>query len=222
MKILLVDDEMMSSMEKQRFFTSKGLSCDTATTKKEITNLIAFNHYDCFFISLPLDKKNDFALIECIRQASNCSIIYYGKTEADTRKDIPDKKAAFIGHHYTFLSQWQRIKKKIALGIDYSAFITNSTLTIDRIENAAYISKKKVDLTPLQFNILVFMALNQNRILSMDELYRAVWQTPEENPLETVQVNISRLRRKLQKAEPRYEFITTIRSQGYRFNNPPR
>lgn len=221
MKVLLVDDEMISSMEKQRFFSSKGLSCDTAATKKEITNLITFNHYDCFFISLPLDKKNNFTLIDCIRQGSSSSVIYYGKTSQDTRKDFPDKNAAYIGYNYTFESQWKRIKKKIALGIDYPAFYTICSLTVDRIENTAFILKKRVDLTPLQFNILVFLIMNQNRILSMDELYRAVWKTPEENPLETVQVNISRLRRKLQKAEPRYKFITTVRSQGYRFNNPP-
>ena len=67
--------------------------------------------------------------------------------------------------------------------------------------------------------VLVFLMIYPDTIHSMEEIYLKVWNKSEVNPLETVQVNISRLRQNLLQVYPEHDFITTVRSKGYRFNS---
>ena len=74
------------------------------------------------------------------------------------------------------------------------------------------------ELPPKEFDVLMFLAENQGKILTKQRIYEAVWKEPYVYDDNNIMAVISRLRKKLEEnpANPRY--IQTIKGIGYRFN----
>lgn len=75
-----------------------------------------------------------------------------------------------------------------------------------------------VALTPREYDLLLFLARNPNRIISREELLNHVWGDNYLGELKTVDICISRLRAKLEDRPDKPRLIKTIRRAGYFFN----
>ncbi|MEW5761684.1 MAG: winged helix-turn-helix domain-containing protein [Bacillota bacterium] len=92
-------------------------------------------------------------------------------------------------------------------------------LVLDREARRAEIRGRSVELSPLEFDLLWFLACHPGRIFSRRELLLAVWGHSFGE--ETVTAHIYRLRRKIE-PDPRHPvYIETIRGVGYRFGPGP-
>lgn len=220
MHILLISNNIVELMERHRLIYSHGLECDIAKTIKEVHQFLVFEQYCCILIDSETDKKIDFAYSKLCQQYQKAPVLYLGNPV--DRIELEQ----FRKHSYDYLQKrwsneqiWQRIRKSIEYYLNEPSVLVCKSLVLDQIERKTSIKGELLILTPLQFNILLFLMKNPDIIHSMETIYFNVWNKDEINPLETVQVNISRLRRKLSEADPRHEFISTIRSKGYRFNS---
>lgn len=75
-----------------------------------------------------------------------------------------------------------------------------------------------IELTRLEFELLVFMASNPGRVVSRDEALRTVWDSsPEWQDPATVTVHVRRLRQKLERDPSEPEHLLTAYGVGYRF-----
>ncbi|HBH12686.1 MAG: Two component transcriptional regulator, winged helix family protein [Clostridiales bacterium 38_11] len=73
---------------------------------------------------------------------------------------------------------------------------------------------KKIDLTTREFQILAYMASNQNIVLSREKIYQSIWGNTDYGEINTVTVHIKYLRDKL---DPDGKYIKTIWGVGYKF-----
>lgn len=219
MKALLIDDEMAALMENQRFLHTKGLACDIAKDAREAVNLLLNEHYCCIVMNVVLEKNSNYELVKSLHRFSDSPIILFTDSEEDEliHNTLYNKTMDYILKSWTKERKWSKIKNCIADHLNNPARLICRSLTIDQIERTVHVNGKKVVLTPLQFDILVYLFKEKGNVLSMEMIYREVWKMEDLNQLETVQVNISRLRRKLQEAEPRFDFIGTVRGKGYTF-----
>ncbi len=96
---------------------------------------------------------------------------------------------------------------------NYEPDITYKTLRIDRNGKALYIDGEKVELTPREFELLLFFLTYRERIHSRDEIMRQVW-AGQTVTYRAVDVNITRLRKKL---GPYGDNIVTRLGFGYGF-----
>ncbi len=74
-----------------------------------------------------------------------------------------------------------------------------------------------VALTPREYDLLLFLARNPNRIISREELLNHVWGDNYRGELKTVDICVSRLRAKLEDRPDKPRLIKTIRGAGYLF-----
>ena len=83
------------------------------------------------------------------------------------------------------------------------------------------------ELTPplsgLQFNLLLLFSESRGRVLTRGEVINAVWGTQESAGVtdQALDALIRRLRERISEIDPEYEYIVTVRGQGFRFDNPP-
>ncbi|MFV1990294.1 MAG: response regulator transcription factor [Acidimicrobiales bacterium] len=84
---------------------------------------------------------------------------------------------------------------------------------------AVYKNGERVQLTPTEFSLLRFLALNAGTLLSYEQLLREVWGRGYENSREYVRVYVGRLRSKLED-EDRPPLIVTEPRAGYRLVLP--
>jgi DNA-binding response OmpR family regulator len=80
---------------------------------------------------------------------------------------------------------------------------------------------QRLDLTVREFQLLTALARRQDRIVTREELYTAVWQRPYRSDERSVDVYVTKLRRKLEAASPGWAFIHTHYGFGYRLAPAP-
>ena len=75
----------------------------------------------------------------------------------------------------------------------------------------------RVELTALEFDLLLYFARHPGRVFSRSQLLDAVWGYSHDGYEHTVTTHINRLRAKLEANPMRPEWMLTVRSAGYRF-----
>lgn len=87
-------------------------------------------------------------------------------------------------------------------------------LLIDVPGHMATVEDRPIDLTPIEFKLLVVLAQRRGRIQTRDQLLEDVWEYERSVDTRTVDTHVGRLRRKLRAAA---KHLQTMRGFGYRF-----
>lgn len=90
-------------------------------------------------------------------------------------------------------------------------------LMIDPVDRQVSRAGELVDLTPTEFDLLLFMASRAGRILSADFIFENVWSYDAEANVESVKWYVWRLRQKIENNPSHPRYIITERGVGYRF-----
>lgn len=83
-----------------------------------------------------------------------------------------------------------------------------------------YKNDELIEFTPKEFELLVYLLKNKNRVLTREQLLSAVWNYQFVGDTRIVDVHISHLREKLEENSRKPKFIKTIRGIGYKFEEP--
>ena len=91
-------------------------------------------------------------------------------------------------------------------------------IVLDREKHSVTVGREPVELTYKEYELLVYLAENQNRVVSRDELLDKLWDWRADVETRTLDIHIKTLRQKL--GEEAGHYIKTVRSVGYRFMKP--
>ncbi len=90
-------------------------------------------------------------------------------------------------------------------------------LSIDVMRRKVVLDGKQIDLTPKEFEVLVFLAQRPGRPFTREILLESVWNLNAPGYADTVGALIQRLRKKIERDPARPMFVRTVRGVGYRF-----
>ncbi|MBS4208382.1 response regulator transcription factor [Bacillus sp. FJAT-50079] len=93
-------------------------------------------------------------------------------------------------------------------------------LTVFPEKYEAELAGAKLDLTPKEFELLLYLANNQGKVLSRNQLLDAVWNYDFAGDSRIVDVHISHLREKIEEDTKRPLYIKTVRGFGYKLEKP--
>jgi DNA-binding response OmpR family regulator len=88
-------------------------------------------------------------------------------------------------------------------------------LELDMPRRTATIRGRKLHLTPIEYGILAMLMRKSGKVITHDDLLRAVWGDNYRGDYSVLRVNISRLRQKLEENPRRPTYIVTVPGQGY-------
>ncbi|MED4299411.1 response regulator transcription factor [Geobacillus stearothermophilus] len=86
----------------------------------------------------------------------------------------------------------------------------------------ATIDGKPLELTPKEFELLLYLARHKGRVLTRDQLLSAVWNYDFAGDTRIVDVHISHLREKIEEDTKKPAYIKTVRGLGYKLEEPKR
>lgn len=94
--------------------------------------------------------------------------------------------------------------------------LTNGGISVDDAAKAVTVDGERVNLTPIEYNILLLLIKSPGRVFSTGQIYELVWNDPSLGSENTVAVHIRHLREKLEidPANPRY--IKVVWGLGYK------
>jgi two-component system phosphate regulon response regulator PhoB len=89
---------------------------------------------------------------------------------------------------------------------------------VDVEAHRAWVEGREIDLTALEFKLLVTLHERKNRVQRRETLLNDVWGISADVTTRTVDTHVKRLREKL---GPAGAFVETVRAVGYRFSDTP-
>ena len=87
---------------------------------------------------------------------------------------------------------------------------------VDLNQREVLVDGQPVSLTPTEYDLLRTLVKHAGKVLTHDQLLRAVWGTAYESETHMLQVNISNLRRKIEPDPVRPSYLITEPGVGYR------
>jgi two-component system, OmpR family, phosphate regulon response regulator PhoB len=102
--------------------------------------------------------------------------------------------------------------------MDESTIVRFGRLRIDKAAHRVWVDEREVELTSLEFKLLVMLHDRKNRVQTRESLLEEVWGVAADITTRTVDTHVKRLREKLGDAA---DYIETVRGAGYRFADSP-
>jgi DNA-binding response OmpR family regulator len=98
------------------------------------------------------------------------------------------------------------------------ATLTFGDLRIDPLSREVTMAGTVIDMTPKEFDVLLFLASSPRQVFSRAQLLESVWQSsPEWQDPATVTVHVRRIRNKIESDPEKPRWISTVWGVGYRF-----
>jgi len=103
-------------------------------------------------------------------------------------------------------------------------YVRVGRLTIDPARKEVVFAARRAPLPPIQFRLLLYMALNAGRVVEQRELVREIWgyTGSESEARQLISKHVSRIRRKLGWADDSTNYLQSVPGFGYILSPPPR
>ncbi|HYO87032.1 MAG TPA: response regulator transcription factor [Candidatus Limnocylindrales bacterium] len=88
-------------------------------------------------------------------------------------------------------------------------------LSLDVTRRMAFLHDRKLQLTPIEYSILITLMRSAGHVVPHADLLKSVWRTGQPDDYSVLRVNISRLRQKLKENPRRPGYIVTVPGRGY-------
>ena len=122
----------------------------------------------------------------------------------------------YVGKPFSPIVLTARVKSLLRKFADSEAALPKDFggIIIDEVARVIAIEGDRVDMSPKEYELLVYLAVNRNIAVSRDQILNAVWGYDYFGDLRTVDTHIKKIRSKL---GDRGSLIRTVRGYGYRF-----
>ena len=217
MRVLLVEDEAVLAGQVQRALESEGRVVDVARDGEEGAFLGSTEPYDAIVLDLGLPKKDGNAVLRDWRESGIKAPVLV----LTARNSWRDKVAGLDAGADDYLTkpfQMDELLARLRALIRRSAGDPNPVfkagdLEFDTRSGRVTLAGEPVQLTAQETNVLGYLILNKDRVVSRTELSEHVYGYDTERDSNTIEVFIGRLRKKLGA-----KVIVTIRGRGYQFD----
>ena len=217
-QILVVDDEQAIRGLIAEVLAIAGFEVTIATDGLDGLNKIRKQKFDLIILDVNLPKLDGFAILEKVRESAPTQpiIMISARTEKDDvthglRLGADD----YVRKPFSVEELVLRVENRLRRNPKNEAeILTCGPITLNNTEHTVFFNDQGVDLSPTEYNLLLILMQNQNRVMSKEKLLDLVWGLDFETSTNVVDTYISYLRKKLHKED--FEGIKTIRGVGFK------
>jgi len=222
-RILIVDDEPAIRKFLQTVLTAHGYEIAQAENGEQAISLVASFRPDVIVLDLGLPDMDGVQVTSVVRSWSQTPILILS-----VRGSEADKIAALDAGADDYLTKpfgsgelLARLRSALrrAAHTTTEPIFVNGALTVDFNKRRVTLGDREIALTPTEYDLLKTLALQADKVLTHQQLLRAVWGVGYQDELHMLRVNISNLRRKLEPDATRPQYIVTEPGVGYRLRS---
>lgn len=220
-RILIVDDEADLLDILAYNLTKNGYEIDTATSGEEALEITEKNKdtYMLILLDVMMSGLNGFETAGKLRERGDKTPIIF-LTALDNETDLLRGFSAgaddYISKPFSVKEVVARVKAVVARSPKKSEILTIENLNIDKTTKSVTVDGESVNLTKTEYMLLTTLAGEPGRIFSREELMDRVWGDGCFVEVRTVDVHITRLRKKLSAAG---DLIVNRSGYGYCIKN---
>lgn len=216
-KILIADDESRMRklvgdfLKKEGYFVIEAAdgtaALDTFYENKEIDLVILdvmMPGYDGWTVCREIRKESQVPIIMLTAKGQETDELFGFDLGADE----------YISKPFSLKILAARVQALLRRTGSTKDFMSFDGLEIDNLGRHVYIDGESIEMSPKEYELLLYLAENAGRALSRDQILNAVWAYDYFGDVRTVDTHIKKLRLKL---GSKNEYIQTVRGLGYRF-----
>ena len=219
-KILIVDDDHNICEILEFNLRNEGFDVDIALSAEEALKKLS-DEFSIILLDVMMSGMSGYSMAETLRANGNQIPIIF-LTARDTENDMLTGFSVggddYISKPFSIKEVTARIKaviKRFQLSPKKNRQLIIDNLVIDFETKDLMIDEKKITLTKTEFEILVLLAENPERMFSREHILERVWKDTPCVVERTVDVHVTRLRKKLGEHA---SMIINRPGYGYRFN----
>lgn len=222
-KVLVVDDEKLIVKGIKFSLEQDDMVVDAAYDGETALEMIKANTYDMVLLDIMLPGLTGLEICQQVREFSNVPIIMLTAKGDDMDKILGLEYGAddYITKPFNILEVKARIKaifrrdaKKTPEPVA-SKVIESGELRMDCESRRVYIAGREVNLTAKEFDILLLLLTNPNKVYSRDALLKEIWGSDYVGDARTVDVHVRRLREKIETNPGDPQYVYTKWGVGY-------
>ena len=226
MKALVVDDEKLIVKGLKFSLEQEGYEVDCAYDGQEAVDKCKEKEYDIVLLDLMLPILSGYEVCQQVREFSDMPIIMLTAKGDDMDKILGLEYGAddYITKPFNILEVKARIKaiirrnKKRSVSVPQEPkVIILGKMKLDIEAKRLYIEDIEIKLTVKEFDILKLLAENPGKIYSREQLLTIIWGSKYPGDARTVDVNVRRLREKIEENPAKPEYVHTKWGMGYYF-----
>jgi DNA-binding response OmpR family regulator len=221
MNVLIVEDEKSLAREIAEFLRSENFLCDIADTGTVASEKIAINLYDFVLLDLGLPDYNGLDLLmEAKKMNSEASFIIITARGAveDKVKGLDLGADDYIAKPFALIELLSRINAVARRKFNVSnPDVVLGDFTVMVQARKLLCKGNDVDLTKKEYDLLQYLVLNNDKVLTRHQLYEHIWGNILDDQYDSnfIDVHIKNLRKKLNLHAPS-PWLETVRGVGYR------
>lgn len=224
-KILIVEDEAGLRQGLEINLRHENYDTATAADGEEAIRLFHSEQPDLVLLDLMLPKKSGFEVLDHIRKVSKVPVILLTARGQETdkvrglRSGADDYVTKPFGVQELF-ARIDAVMRRSDVASAAKAVCEDQMIRLDPATREAHAANQKLKLSPKEFDLLMYLFKNKERVVPRDELLSRVWNYRVDLNLNsrTVDTHVTRLRRKLQKAAGTdAAVIVAVAKIGYRY-----
>ncbi|WP_209330291.1 response regulator transcription factor [Lunatimonas salinarum] len=227
MKILLVEDNPELTQNVVHYLTNEGVVCEAVGNLFEAEDRMLIHSYDCILLDIMLPDGNGLSLIEKIKGlGGNTPVLIISAKDSLEDKLMGLNLGAddYLPKPFHLAELLARIKAIVRRSkFDGKDELVFREICVDHENRQVRVQDNLVDLTPKEFDLLVFFITNKNRVLGKQAIAQHLWgdYTHDLDNLDFVYQHVKNLRKKICAAGGT-DYLSTVYGLGYKLDEHAR
>ena len=226
-KILIVEDDISIAQLQKDYLEIEGFEVKICNDGVDGLNALKTNQYDLLILDVMLPKIDGFTILRSMQEDKDIPILMVSakKDDIDKIKGLslgaddyitkPFNPSELVARVKSHIRNYERIKNKFNSSVKSSTIIIRG-LEIRKDCRQVFVNGIEINLTQKEFDLLLYLAENPNRVFSKNELFEKIWGYDALSDTATVTVHIGRVREKIESSTSNPQYIETVWGTGYR------
>lgn len=224
-RILIIEDDITLSDQVSRLLEEKGFNTEQSFDGQNGLLTALHKSFDLILLDLLLPSLDGLSVLNQLRQVKHTPVMMITACGAEQERIEGYRKGAddYLPKPFNFTEMMLRVEALLRRSHRQTEQTSQTTqlnideLRLNRRTQQVFFADEKVELTPIQFKLLWVMLENQREVMSKTFLYQSVLDRPFSRYDRSLDMHLSRVRKKLVEAGMSPERLVTLHGKGYRF-----
>ena len=220
-RILIIEDDRHITEGLQYLLENEGFYVETAYTEEKGREAVENGDFHLLLLDVTLPDGNGFDFFRWMQTKKEIPVIFL--TALDEEKDIVKGFDLGADEYITkpfrpreLISRIRNVIRHAGIEPEERKELVIGNVRINREQGVVYKDNKKIELTALEYKVLLLFFENKGRILTRTQILANIWDESENFVNDnTLTVYIKRLREQIEDKPNEPKIIKTVRGMGY-------
>lgn len=227
-KILIVEDDHSIANLQKDYLELSGFEVNIVDSGSEALKVLQAEEFSLVILDIMLPGIDGFEVLRKIRERDDTPVLLVSARAeeiykinglglgADDYITKPFSSGELVARVNAHLNKYERMKERFG-GRQELTKLQIRGLEIHKDSRRVYVNGQEVMMTQKEFELLLFLCQNSNRVFNKEELFDRIWGMDALGDASTVTVHVARIREKIEENPSKPQYIGTVWGSGYRF-----